>query len=163
VSDEAYNAGIAQAQRAYRRLPSNLNTIELIKTFANMRLALFRSFKTWPTFGAGWARRIGGVEAESLRMAMTSTGTPPTAQDAAICEHAKSVKTLAAAHRGSAVKASAGAVAAGAAHQAANGPPSALYLILAIFIVGVGGLLVRASLQKQRALGLVAAIKGATP
>lgn len=49
------------------------------------RLAFHRSLKTWPTFGAGWTKRIAAVEKVALAMASRAetpqTRTPPVQAD----------------------------------------------------------------------------------
>ena len=41
----------------------------LIAAVNDERLAFLKGLKTWPVFGAGWARRVAEVRAAALRMA----------------------------------------------------------------------------------------------
>lgn len=42
---------------------------ELVKRFAQKRLAFLQALPTWDTFGKGWGRRVAEVEAAGLSMA----------------------------------------------------------------------------------------------
>jgi len=49
--------------------------------YSKARLAFLHALKTWSVFGTGWARRVAGVEAESIRMAyQAQTQAPPVVQ-----------------------------------------------------------------------------------
>ena len=80
------NSGIARSGKVLRRilgLPSNTAAITdevlravakrdprtLIAAVSDERLAFLKGLKTWPVFGAGWARRVAEVRAAALRMA----------------------------------------------------------------------------------------------
>lgn len=80
------NSGIARSGKVLRRilrLPSNTAAItdevlravakrdlqNLIAAVNDERLVFLKGLKTWPVFGAGWARRVAEVRAAALRMA----------------------------------------------------------------------------------------------
>ena len=50
-----------------------------IERAIGFRLAFMRSLKTWPTFGKGWSRRLDGVKAKALAMAVSHA--PPVRPD----------------------------------------------------------------------------------
>ena len=91
----------------------------LIAAVNDERLVFLKGLKTWPVFGAGWARRVAEVRAAALRMA-----------DVAAKEKAPST---------SAQKATAGAIAAAgaAAAQQAHSAGAEPAIIAAIVVVTV--------------------------
>lgn len=48
--------------------------VATVKTICARRLSFVRSLKTWTTFGKGWSRRIAGVEANGVAMALKAGG-----------------------------------------------------------------------------------------
>jgi lysozyme family protein len=96
------NSGIARSGKVLRRilgLPSTTATITdevlravakcdlrtLIAAVNDERLVFLKGLKTWPVFGAGWARRVAEVRAAALGMAdvapkekVPSTSAPKT-------------------------------------------------------------------------------------
>jgi Glycosyl hydrolase 108 len=81
VGDDSHNVGPGAAAKRLRRV----NLLRLndpaanIHAYSKVRLAFLVALKTWKLFGAGWARRVAGVEAESLRMAYNAQSAPPAA------------------------------------------------------------------------------------
>lgn len=86
VLDYGINSGIGRAGKVLRRLvelPDDTSRmtkevldavlkrdpVDLINAINDERLAFLRRLKTWPTFGAGWERRINEVRALSLSFA----------------------------------------------------------------------------------------------
>jgi len=78
VSDDSYNAGPRAAAAHLRKvdLLRLTTTSAKIHAYSKNRLAFLFALKTRKIFGAGWARRVAGVEAESLRMAYKSQSEP---------------------------------------------------------------------------------------
>ena len=75
VSDDAYNAGPAAALRRLRRVEASCagrSVAERIQRYSQLRLSFLESLKNWRVFKGGWARRVAGVEAESLKMALVA-------------------------------------------------------------------------------------------
>lgn len=91
--DAAVNSGPAQAakwlQRALGTAPDGqigtltLAALEgrpvagLIEAVCDRRLVLLRTLSTFPTFGAGWTRRVGEVRRAALAMARGEADVPP--------------------------------------------------------------------------------------
>ena len=83
VSDDSYNAGPGAAAKRLRKIAAlRLNDpAAMIHAYSKARLAFLHALKTWSVFGTGWARRVAGVEAESIRMAyQAQTQAPPAGQ-----------------------------------------------------------------------------------
>lgn len=76
MSDDSFNAGpFAAAQRLRQIEGRRLNDPALmIHEYSKARLAFLQALKTWKIFAPGWSRRVAGVEAESLRMALKAQG-----------------------------------------------------------------------------------------
>ena len=87
VFDYGVNSGIGRSGKVLRRLlkfPGNSGTMEdaviaaarssdaatLVDAICGERLKYLQSLKTWPVFGAGWARRVKEVQSAALVMAM---------------------------------------------------------------------------------------------
>jgi lysozyme family protein len=80
VSDDAYNSGIAAALRRLRRVESRIGAQSVaarIQTYSQLRLSFLESLKSWRIFKLGWTRRVAGVEAESLKMALGAPAATP--------------------------------------------------------------------------------------
>jgi lysozyme family protein len=64
VFDAAYNSGYERANEWYTKaisgVPDPTDTDKIILRFNAIRLIFMTSLSTWPNFGKGWARRIGG-------------------------------------------------------------------------------------------------------
>jgi lysozyme family protein len=67
VFDAAVNSGVTRALKWL--YPLKGSPIEMIVAFCDQRLAFMRRLTTWQYFGKGWARRVGSVKAEALKMA----------------------------------------------------------------------------------------------
>ena len=89
VFDYAVNSGVARAAKVLRRvlgLPGGsaaptaavVNAVkksapeEVVIAICDERLSFLKSLKTWPTFGAGWSRRVSEVRATALKMTRAS-------------------------------------------------------------------------------------------
>jgi lysozyme family protein len=87
VFDYGVNSGIGRSGKVLRGLlevSENSDAMEdaviaaarasdaaiLVKAICGERLQFLRSLKTWPVFGAGWARRVKEVQSAALAMAM---------------------------------------------------------------------------------------------
>lgn len=100
--DYGVNSGIARATQALRRLlgipvdgrmsseviarAKTRAPADLIAQLCDRRLAFMKSLKTWPTFGAGWERRVREVRRASLEMAARANKGP--------AHHAKAVAAV---------------------------------------------------------------------
>ncbi len=153
VVDDSYNAGPRNAARLMARgaISPTDDPVTAIKAFSRLRLSFLRGLRNWRVFGAGWARRVGGVEAESLRMAMTAATLGSVEQDAAIQVHANSVRAGARKHVAAAAASVAGAPTAHAAAQASH---AALDVLAALLILFAIGLAISAIVNNARANGL---------
>lgn len=92
VMDYGVNSGIGRPDKVLRRQlgvpPGPLFDDALIAAIkkakpatvaANLcdeRLAFLQALRTWPTFGKGWGRRVAGVRAASIRMAVSPSVSP---------------------------------------------------------------------------------------
>jgi lysozyme family protein len=91
--DYGVNSGTARAGKVLRRLlrlPATTAAIDddviaaagraehdrLIIAICEERLAFLQGLKTWPVFGAGWARRVAEVKAAALAMANAQQTRP---------------------------------------------------------------------------------------
>ena len=50
---------------------------KVIETLCSARMNFLRRLDTWPTFGKGWTRRVGGVRSEALKMARKPVPASP--------------------------------------------------------------------------------------
>ena len=84
VSDDSYNAGPGAARKRLARVNAKrLNDpAAMIHAYSRARLAFLHALRTWNVFGAGWARRVAGVEAESIHMAYLAQRSLATAVSA---------------------------------------------------------------------------------
>jgi lysozyme family protein len=90
VFDYAVNSGVGRSGKVLRRVlglgasnaavtaavveaAAKLPAQQIIIAICDERLRFLKSLKTWPTFGAGWGRRVAEVRAAALAMAR---GTP---------------------------------------------------------------------------------------
>jgi lysozyme family protein len=136
------NSGIERSGRVLRRilgLHTNTATINeevlravakqdlrtLIAAVSDERLAFLKGLKTWPVFGAGWARRVAEVRAAALRMA-----------DVAAKEKGPSTG----AQKGAAgAITAAGAAAAQQAHSAGAEPAVIATIVVVTIMLALGG------------------------
>lgn len=158
VSDEAYNSGPGSARALYARGGFTLKSepAGAIKAFSDLRLSFLHGLKSWTRYGAGWARRVGGVEAESLRMAMSAVDIPKSEQETKIQAHADDVKSASVKH---VAKAGGAVVAAPTVHAVTGGSHVVFELIVAALIIAAVAFVVKSILQSQRAAGIAAAPK----
>ena len=79
VSDDSFNAGPFAAAHRLRLIEARrLNDpASMIHEYSKARLAILQALKTWKIFAPGWSRRVAGVEAESLRMALKAQRAAP--------------------------------------------------------------------------------------
>jgi lysozyme family protein len=70
VADDAYNAGPAAALRRWRRggFAKNPDPATAIHAYAKLRLSFLEALRGWRFYQRGWAARVAGVEAESVKM-----------------------------------------------------------------------------------------------
>ncbi len=88
VSDDAYNSGPGAALRRLKKVEAGgarLSVAARIQAYSRSRLSFLEGLRSWRAFGRGWARRVAGVEAESLKMALAAQpGSPLPALPAAM-------------------------------------------------------------------------------
>lgn len=152
VSDDSYNAGPANALKLLSGI-STADPVDAIKAFSKRRLSFLQSLSAWSRYGGGWGNRVGGVEAESIKMAMGAAGDATAAQVAAVEAHAVAVapKVPPAISAAVVVSATAPVVAAVGLHFGAP----ALALILGAVVLVALVIVVSQAAQSQRAAGLV--------
>jgi lysozyme family protein len=46
----------------------------MIDAICDERLHFLRGLKTWPVFGTGWGRRVGGIRAAAHALAQANAG-----------------------------------------------------------------------------------------
>ena len=152
IFDFGVNSGTARSGKVLRRilgLPSNTAAItdEVLRAVAKRDLrtliatvnderVFLKGLKTWPVFGAGWARRVAEVRAAALHMAdvaprekVPSTGAQKTA-----------VTTIAVA----------GAAAAQQANSAGAQPAIIAAIVFVTIVLALGGWFAWRWHQRQR-------------
>lgn len=79
VSDDAYNAGPGAALGRWRRggWTKASDPVAAIHAYSARRLSFLEALRSWKLFGRGWAARVAGVEAESLKMARAAGALLP--------------------------------------------------------------------------------------
>lgn len=135
--------------------------VAAIKAMCGYRLSFVRRLRTWKTFGRGWMRRIAGVEAYAVRMALEAAGRPPASVDVVLEEEGLRQRKAKDAATGSAT----GLGGAGTAGAIVVPPDSGMpwWLIVggvAILIIGLAILVWRARVHAARAEAYAAAAKG---
>ncbi len=128
--------------------------VKTVKAICGKRLAFVQSLKTWSVFGRGWGRRIAGVEANAVAMAL-SAGGMSTRGIAAV---AKAESDVASANS-KAQKAAAGSTAIPAVTSAGSAvgtdinafTVAALCVVAAVLVVGVVYLIRKSSINRDRA------------
>lgn len=99
VFDYGVNSGTARAAKVLQRVcgiaddgklteaviakVKSCNAADLIGRLCDERLAFLQHLKTWPTFGAGWRRRVVEVRAAALAMAASGTSSSASSSSAA--------------------------------------------------------------------------------
>ena len=151
VSDAAYNEGTRAALSFLVKasVTGESDPIQAIKDFSTARISYLKALRSWTTFGVGWGRRVGGVEAESLRMAMDAKGVPKPAQIAALAKHSATVRSTAKSHVAAAVITSAPASATTVLPH--NGP---FEVLLALLVLLAAALIGHSIINNARADGL---------
>ena len=144
IFDYGVNSGVARSGKVLRRilgLPSNTAAItdEVLRAVAERdlrtligavndeRLAFLKGLKTWPVFGAGWARRVAEVRAAALRMAEVA----PKEKVQSTSAQETTVGTVAVA--------GAAAAAAQQAHSAGAEPAIVAAIVVVTIMLALGG------------------------
>ena len=68
VFDYGVNSGTGRALKVLAKFPG-LTPAKTVAEICDERLAFLKRLKTWPTFGAGWARRVRDVKAYAIVLA----------------------------------------------------------------------------------------------
>jgi lysozyme family protein len=134
---------------------------DAIIAYADARLSFLHGLKNWKVFGAGWGRRVGGVEAESLRMSMSSTGVIGEQQDATLREHSTNISSKAAKHLTKAAGALPVGAGAAVASQQAQLPEWMFFVIFALGVAGFAFFIFKHIQHTQRAASIKAIATGA--
>ena len=79
ASDDAYNAGPVAALRRLKRcgFASGGDPIAAVHAYSKLRLSFLEALRSWKLYGRGWAARVAGVEAESVKMAHAAGSPSP--------------------------------------------------------------------------------------
>jgi lysozyme family protein len=121
---------------------------DLIVRLCDERLAFLKRLKTWPVFGAGWARRVAEVRTVALAMARAAAAPLGRGETATDRGHAP---INAAARKGVAgAIAAAGAAVAQWAHQAGARPIVVVGIVIAALGFATGGWFVWRWRQSRR-------------
>ena len=75
VFDYGVNSGISRALKVLARFP-NMSPTDTVNAICAERLAFLKRLKTWPTFGAGWGRRVKEVRTYALALAERAEKQP---------------------------------------------------------------------------------------
>lgn len=93
VFDYGVNSGIGRSKKVLTKFKT-LSGTQLINAINDERMAFLRSLSTFPTFGKGWTRRVAGVRAHSLELAVKpSSGTSTGAAGAVVLAGGAAVAT----------------------------------------------------------------------
>jgi lysozyme family protein len=139
--------------------------VATVKAICARRLSFVRGLWTWTTFGKGWSRRIAGVVANGVAMALKSGGMSARGLAAVTKAESKraatSAKTQATAARSSIVPAASASGTAGVAYV--NTATIVVLSLIAIGLVAFGVYLSRkASINRDRAAAYAAIAQGVT-
>lgn len=137
------------------------DSVKTVQAICSRRLSFVRSLKTWTTFGKGWSRRIAGVEANAVKMAVVARGGSKDsvsetlkAEAVTAAKNASSQKTLA-----GSTALPAAAAGGSAVTDLSTGAVVAL-CVAAVLLVGAVIYLVRkSSINKERAEAYAVAAK----
>ena len=96
--DYGVNSGTSRAKKALAST-STLSGLARVKAISDARLSFLHALSTWTYFGAGWSRRVGGIEAQAIRW---ESATPAEAE-IAVQKTVIQVQKTAAAHKNAVV------------------------------------------------------------
>lgn len=129
--DSAVNSGEGRAKKWLANRGRG-DVAAQISRMCALRMSFVRGLRTWGTFGKGWARRIAGVEARALRMALGSSAAARKRMNAT----AATAKTKAA-RQSAAATVSATATVASPAATSAVAPVEGADMSVILFAVAV--------------------------
>jgi lysozyme family protein len=153
IFDYGVNSGIGRSGKVLRRklgMSDTVSTVtndvvamagragpeKLAAAICDERLAFLMSLKTWPAFGRGWGRRVAGVRAAALGMAVGATAMlPPSTMATA----GKGIVPKPKAAQNAIVVATTSAGAAGGA--GASSAAMAIVIVLVVLAVGISAVL----------------------
>ena len=75
VYDASVNSGVSRGRKWLAASLGSTDHTETVKRICRARLSFMQSLKIWKTFGKGWGRRVAGIEAKGVAMAMEAMGT----------------------------------------------------------------------------------------
>lgn len=100
VYDASVNSGVSRGRKWLLASIGGSNA-DTVKKICRSRLSFVQSLAIWKSFGKGWARRIAGIEAKGVSMALQAEGKSPAAIFATVTTEsakaeatAKTTKTL---------------------------------------------------------------------
>lgn len=148
VWDAGVNSGTGRAKTwAQSTLDSSLTTflglasvgrnlrdkVPAIKKYNARRLSFLHGLRTWSIFGKGWGRRVAGIEAKSVSMALMATNLLPAEVNKRLKDESNDAGTKSKTNAGGA----AGTGVAGGAGTAVDWANTELWLIVLIGIIGL--------------------------
>lgn len=139
--------------------------VSTVKAICARRLSFVGSLKTWTTFGRGWSRRIAGVEANGVAMALKSGGM---SQRGIVAVTQAEADRAAATSKSQTVTAGSSIVPAASASGAAgvSDVNTATIFVLSVVAVGLVAFAVylfnRSSINRDRAAAYAAVAQGVT-
>lgn len=140
--------------------------VATVKSICARRLSFVRSLKTWTTFGRGWSRRIAGVEANGVAMALKAGGM---SQRGVVAVTKAEAERAAATSRTQATSAGSSIVPAASATGTASVADLNATTIVVLSVVAVGlvafavYLFRKSSINRDRAAAYAAVAEGVTP
>lgn len=130
------------------------HTVKTVKAICSRRLAFVQSLKTWSVFGRGWGRRIAGVEANAVAMALAAGGMSAhgiaavaKAESDVASANAKAQKTAA----GSTAVPAATSAGSAAVTDVSTATVVALCVVAAVLVVGVIYFVRKSGINRDRA------------
>jgi lysozyme family protein len=153
IFDYGVNSGIGRSGKVLRRklgMSDSISTVtndvvamagrvgpeKLAAAICDERLGFLKSLKTWPVFGRGWGRRVAGVRAAALGMAVGASATLPPS---VVATAGKGMVPKPKAAQTAIVVATTSASAAGGA--GASSTAMAILIVLVVLAVGIGAVL----------------------
>lgn len=146
VWDAGVNSGAGAAKKWLTRA-TRATPVETIHAFAAVRLSFLEALKTWRYFGAGWGRRVAGIEALSVKWALAENPAGPSI----LVSKSREATAKAATAEKATTAPAAGGGAIATAHATAGGNIGVTVAIVAVCVVAVAALAFYSWRQSQRA------------
>lgn len=153
--DYGVHSGPATARKKLLQVVGG-SDVDTVKKLCKSRLTSYQSFKTWATFGKGWANRIAAIEAKAVSWALAASKLSSVKIAADLKQEAKKAEATSKQQNASA----GGAAVTGVGGYSVTEPDQVAAWVVALVIVGViglvGWLILRAHINKKRAEAYVA-------